>query len=116
MKKILSFIALSLFLVSCSDFIDNRKLKKIKKCADPKALQNDIWGLDKNLNIRVGNLSPELRKRLDPLNMFEDDLLIGFDEITLKTKFKDEGYEKIWTSCEKELSLTPLKFKEKYLK
>ena len=116
MKKLLGIIVLSLLLVSCSEYSDNKKMKKINKCANPKAIQSSGWGLDKNGNIKVGSLSPKLRKKVDPLELFKEDRLLEFDKLTLETKFADKVYETIWTECERELSLTPLKFKEKYLK
>tara|TARA_B110000967_G_C18736274_1_gene485270 strand:- start:223 stop:567 length:345 start_codon:yes stop_codon:yes gene_type:complete len=114
MKKLLAIIILGLLLVSCSEYSDNKKIKKIKICADPNPYSG--WVVDKNENIVVGLLSLELREKIDPLNLYPDHHLIKFDSLSLETKFRDKAYEKIWTECERELSLTPIKFKEKYLK
>ena len=114
MKKLSGTIVLGLLLMSCSEYSDNKKIEKIKKCADPNP--NSGWVVDKNGNIKVGLLSTELRKEIDPLNLHADDYLIKFDSLSLERKFRDKVYETIWSECERELSLTPIKFKEKYLK
>ena len=114
MKIRLAIIVMGLLLVSCSEYSDNKKIEKIKKCADPNP--NSGWEVDKNGNIKVGLLSPELREKIDPADLYEDDYLIKFDSLSLETKFRDKAYETIWSNCERELSLTPIKFKEKYLK
>ena len=54
----------------------------------------------------------------DPLGIFKDEDLIALGKMDLKDKLAEMTgrYEEIWDECEKEFSLTPIKFREKYLK
>lgn len=115
-KKLLSIIAISL-LVSCGDFSDK---KKIEKCADPKSIENGAIVAKKEISGKNVLLFKDsfVDGNPDPLGIFKDEDLIALGKMDLKDKLAEKTgrYEEIWDECEKEFSLTPIKFKEKYLK
>ena len=97
-------------LVSCSAFSDK---KKIEKCADPQAIKNGAILSDKNAILWKQDFADG---KPDPLGYFEKKHLEILAKLDLKEKLKSKRYEKIWDNCEREFVLTPIKFKEKFLK
>ena len=113
MKKLLGIVVLGLLLASCSEYFDK---KKIDKCADPKAIEEGAKVATKNgKNIVIFLPDPE---NYDPAGIFEEENLEKLNKMNLKEKLAEKSgrYETIWDECEREFSLTPVKFKEKYSK
>lgn len=111
-KKFIGIVFLGL-LLSCSEFSEK---KKIEKCADPKAIKEGaVVGVQNGKNIIL--FQQDFEKDPDPLGLFEKEDLIKLSKMDLKDKISEGSgrYEKIWDSCEREFSQTPVKFKEKYL-